>query len=62
MAAYTRTIQPKGVDQIYRILGCEFRAGRCVTHQRPNDQWRPGCPLADHMMHQPPTSHTRRRA
>ena len=37
-------------EQIYRTLGCEFRAGSCRTHQRPNDQWRPGCPLADNIL------------
>lgn len=38
------------VEQIHRTLGCEFRAGRCTTHQRRNDQWRPGCPLADNIL------------
>ena len=44
---HLRHTDPDPAEQIHRTLGCEFRAGRCVTHQRAMDQWRPGCPVTD---------------
>lgn len=48
----TRLRAPQGREQVSDIVGCRMVNGACVTHQRPLDTPRPGCPLVDSVMRQ----------
>ena len=36
-------------ERVARIVECRIVAGRCVTHQRPDDD-RPACPFVDALL------------
>lgn len=50
MTGYARTRVCDPAEQVAVIVGCVYRNGACVVHQRSTDTPRPGCPYVESIL------------